>query len=110
MKMLIYDSSKQTTVQKPLSKVYIEDAQQGHVMELEYLFRIDNRRENPCSILLLRCYHCTSGFSSVIHSMRLFASLQRLGGSGLMKMIVSLGKLPKLHIKEVIIRKLGDAQ
>ena len=28
MKMLIYDSSKQTTGQKPLSKVYIEVAQQ----------------------------------------------------------------------------------
>ena len=79
-------------------------------MELDYLFRINNRRENPCSILLLLCYHCTSGFSSVIHSMRLFASLQRLGGSGLMKMIVSLGKLPKLHIEEAIIRQHGDAQ
>ena len=41
--------------------------------------------------------------------MRLFASLQRLGGSGLMKMIVSLGKLPKLHIEEAKIRQLGDA-
>ena len=79
-------------------------------MELDYLFRINNRRENPCSILLLRCYHCTSGFSSVIHSMRLFASLQRLGGSGLMKMIVSLGKLPKLNVKEVKIRRFGDAE
>ena len=79
-------------------------------MELDYLFRINNRRENPCSILLLRCYHCSSGFSSVIHSMRPFASLQRLGGSGLMKMIVSLGKLPKLNIKEVKIRRFGDAE
>ena len=44
-----------------------------------------------------------------LHSMRPFASLQRLGGSGLMKMIVSLGKLPKLHIEEAKIRQLGDA-
>ena len=94
---------------KPLSKVYIEDAQQGHVIELEYLFRIGNRRENPCSILLLRCYRCTLGFFFSLHSMRLFASLQRLEGSGLMKMIVSLRKLPKLHIEEVKIRQPGDA-
>ena len=42
--------------------------------------------------------------------MRLFESLQRLGGSGLMKMIVSLGKLPKLNVKEVKIRRFGDAE
>ena len=46
---------------------------------------------------------------SELHSMRLFASLHRLGGSGLKKMIVSLGKLPKLHIEEVKIRQPGDA-
>ena len=51
---------------------------------------------------------CSSAFFER-HSMRLFASLQRLGGSGLMKMIVSLGKLPKLHLEEAKFRRFGGA-
>lgn len=50
---------------------------------------IDNRRDDPWFTLLLQCYHFLRVFE--LHTMRLFASLQLSGGSGLMKMIVGLG-------------------
>ena len=84
--------------------MYIGDAQQGHVIGLNHLFR-EMISVSPCYfgvIIVLRVFE--------LHTMRLFASLQRLGRSGLMKMIVSFGEeLPKLHIEEVKIRQPGDA-
>ena len=78
MKMLIYDSSKLTTGQKPLSKVYIEDAQQ------KVMWWSLNIYSGLITAEKIRGLSCYFGVIIVLlvfelHTMRLSASLLLLG-------------------------------